>query len=154
MAAFQWNVWGPHKEPYFPISPRKKLFQVNFLLQCVNQNLALLFSFKLKKHICTQHTSNLNQQMVWTRSLMLVAFNTFVSINFFLVEQDKTGCIMDMSRLDIILNDHNLFLIYAVMRYNSVLVRTMHTNVKVGARNCCLSYQLVNLSGPRGYLAI
>ena len=61
---------------------------------------------------------------------------------------------MDMSRLDIILNDHNLFLIYAVMRYNSVLVRTMHTNVKVGARNCCLSYQLVNLSGPSGYLDI
>ena len=124
MAAFQWNVWGPHKEPYFPISPRKKLFQVNFLLQCVNQNLALLFSFKLKKHICTVYTSNLNQQMVWTRSLMLVAFNTFVSINFFLVEQVKTGCIMDMSRLDIILNDHNLFLIPAVMRYNSVLVRS------------------------------
>ena len=152
MAAFQWNVWGPHKEPYFPISPRKKLFQVNFLLQSVNQNLALLFYSKLKKkHVCT---SNLNQQMFWTRSLMLVAFNTFVSINFFLVEQVKTGCIMDMSRLDIILNDHNLFLIYAVMRYNSVLVRTMHTNVKVGARNCCLSYQLVNLSGPRGYLDI
>ena len=111
--------------------------------------------FRLKKytdwHICT---SNLNHQMVWTRSLMLVAFNTFVSINFFLVEQVKTGCIMDMSRLDIILNDHNLFLIYAVMRYNSVLVLTMNTNGKVGARNCCLSYQLVNLSGPRGYLDI
>ena len=111
MAAFQWNVWVPHKEPYFPISPRKKLFQVNFLLQSVNQNLALLFYvFQTKKkytHICT---SNLNHQMVWTRSLMLVAFNTFVSINFFLVEQVKTGCIMDMSRLDIILNDYNLFL--------------------------------------------
>ena len=92
--------------------------------------------------------------MVWTRSLMLVAFNTFVSINFFLVEQVKTGCIMDMSRLDIILNDHNLFLIPAVMRYNSVLVLTMNTNGKVGARNCCLSYQLVNLSGPHGYLDI
>ena len=75
--------------------------------------------------------------MVWIRSLMPVAFNTLVSINFFLVEQVNTGCIMDMSRLDIILNDHNLFLIRPVMRYNSVLVLAMNTNGEVGARNCC-----------------
>ena len=33
---------------------------------------------------------------------------------------------MDMSRLDTILNDHNLFLIQTVMRYNSVLVLAMN----------------------------
>ena len=62
MSAFPWNVWGPHKEPYFPISPRKKLFQVNFLLQSVNQNLALLFYFKLKK-------THLHQQFKSTNGL-------------------------------------------------------------------------------------
>ena len=118
---FSGMSWVPIRSHIFQFHPERNYSKSISSYRVSIRTWHFYFISKLKKIICT---SNLNQQNIWTRSLMLVAFNTFVSINFFLVEQVKTGCIMDMSRLDIILNDHNLFLIPAVMRYNSVLVRS------------------------------
>ena len=80
METTRWNVylvWGPIRSAKFP-NFTQKLFQVNSLLQSVNQVLTFLFYFKQK--------ANQDHKFKSTNGLVqifdAVAFNTFVSINF------------------------------------------------------------------------